>query len=213
MLPKKFREFDELEKEIDIINEEDENNKIKNNYMKISKQMIINDEKIRPHIDLETANKKRKSVRKILITIKEKAQAGTGFFLSYKNLNYLIKCYHVVNSKIKKFDIEIWNKKIFNFELKNRFIEYFEEPLDITVIGLKNSDEFVNYIDYLDYDLNYIKGYYQYKNINIFNIGYPRGLNSVAESGLIEKIIDIDFYHDINTEKGSSSSAIILFNT
>ena len=81
------------------------------------------------------------------------------------------------------------------------------------MIGLKNSDEFINYIDYLDYDLNYIKGYYQYKNINIFNIGYPRGLNSVAESGLIEKIIDIDFYHDINTEKGSSSSAIILFNT
>ena len=133
--------------------------------------------------------------------------------MSYKNINYLITCYHVVNSKIKKFDIEIWNKKIFNFELKNRYIEYFEDPLDITVIELKKSDEFFNYIDYLDYDLNYIKGYSQYKNINIFNIGYPKGLNVAAESGLIEKIIDKEFYHDINTEKGSSGSPIILFNT
>ena len=199
-----------LSKEQSEVNQNKEKDK---NELKISKQMIIDKEKIRPHVDLETANRVSKSVCKLLIKLREGTQAGTGFFLSYKNVNYLITCYHVVNSKKKKFDIEIWNKKIFNFELKNRYIEYFEEPLDITVIELKNSDEFVNYIDYLDYDLNYIKGYSQYKYINIFNIGYPKGLNSVAESGLIEKIIDIEFYHDINTEKGSSGSPIILFNT
>ena len=44
-------------------------------------------------------------------------------------------------------------------------------------------------------------------------MGYPKGLNSVAESGKIEKIIENEFYHDINTEKGSSGSPIILFNT
>ena len=73
----------------------------------------------------------------------------------------------MINSEIKQFEIEIWNKKIFNFELKNRYIEYFEEPLDITVIELKKLDEFINYIDYLDYDLNYIKDYSQYKNLNV----------------------------------------------
>ena len=179
----------------------------------IIKQMIVDEAKIRTHVDLETANKISKAVCKILIKINERTQAGTGFFLTYKNINYLITCYHVVNSKIKKFDIEIWDKKIFSLELSNRYIEYFDGIFDITAIELKRSDEFVNYIDYLDYDLNYIKGYTQYKNINIFNLGYPKGLNSVAESGKIEKIIENEFYHDINTEKGSSGSPIILFNT
>jgi len=186
----------------------------KNHEMKISKQMIVDKNKIRPHVDLETANKISKSVCKILIKRKEGTQAGTGFFMIYKNDKYLITCYHVVNSEIKKFEIEIYNKNIFNFDLKNRYIEYFKEQSDITVIELTNSDEFINYIDCLDYDLNIIRGYSQYKNVNIFNISYPKGLNSVAESGSIsEKIIDTEFYHDINTEKGSSGSPIILLNT
>ena len=192
----------------------EKNNIIEKNYeAKVSKQMIVDKNKIRPHVDLETANKISKSICKILINVGKGTQAGTGFFMLYKNDKYLITCYHVVNSEIKKFGIEIYNKKLFNFELKNRYIEYFKDPLDITVIELKNSDEFINYIDCLDYDLNSIRGYSQYKNVNIFNISYPKGLNSVAESGIIEKIIDMEFYHDINTEKGSSGSPIILLNT
>ena len=201
--------------EIKPNNEEEKEKEIKeeNNESKIIKQMIVDKAKIRNHVDLETANKISKAVCKILIKINENTQAGTGFFLMYKNINYLITCYHVVNSKIKKFDIETFDKEIFSLELSNRYIEYYDGSFDITVIELKNSDEFVNYIDYLDYDLNYIKGYSQYKNINIFNLGYPNGLNSVAESGKIEKIIENEFYHDINTDKGSSGSPIILFNT
>ena len=147
------------------------NNKIEKNYeAKVSKQMIVDKNKIRPHVDLETANKISKCICKILINAGKGTQAGTGFFMLYKNDKYLITCYHVVNSEIKKFGIEIYNKKLFNFELKNRYIEYFKDPLDITVIELKNSDEFINYIDCLDYDLNSIRGYSQYKNVNIFNI-------------------------------------------
>ena len=119
--------------------------------------MIIDKEKIRQHIDLETANKISKSVSKLIIKVNGRTQVGTGFFLLYKNNKYLITCYHLVNSTIKKVEFELWNKNKFNFELNNRYIEYFKELFDITVIELINSDEFVNYIDYLDYDLNYIK--------------------------------------------------------
>ena len=119
----------------------------------------------------------------------------------------------MVDPTVKIFEIELLDKNTFEFELNNRYIEYFEEPIDITIIALKNSDEFINFIDYLDYDLNYIKGYSQYKDVNILNLGYPKGLKLVAESGKIELIEDFEFYHDINTNPGSSGSPIILFNT
>ena len=64
----------------------------------------------------------------------------------YKNIRYLIACYHVVNSEIKKLNIEILNESMFNFELKNHYIKYFEKLFDITLIKLNNTDEFINYI-------------------------------------------------------------------
>ena len=192
----------------------EENKEIKeeNVESKRIRQMIIGN-KIKPQVDLETANKVSKSICKILIKNEEKPGVGTGFFFIYKNVKYLITCYHVVDPTIKKFEIELLDKNTFEFELNNRYIEYFEEPIDITIIALKNSDEFINFIDYLDYDLNYIKGYSQYKDVNILNLGYPKGLKLVAESGKIELIEDFEFYHDINTNPGSSGSPIILFNT
>ena len=199
-----FKPKEEKEKNKEIKEENVESKRIR--------QMVIGN-KIKPQVDLETANKVSKSICKILIKNEEKPGVGTGFFFIYKNVKYLITCYHVVEPTVKKFEVELFDKNIFEFELNNRYIEYLEEPLDITIIALKNSDEFINFIDYLDYDLNYIKGYSQYKDVNILNLGYPKGLKLVAESGKIEQIEDFEFYHDINTNPGSSGSPIILFNT
>ena len=116
--------------------------------------MIIDKGKLRPYIDLETANKVSKSVCKILIKQNEGTQAGTGFFLLFKNEKYLITCDHVINSEIKQFEIEIWNKNIFNYEIKNRYNKHLKEPTDISIIEIKSTDEFINYIEFLDYDLN-----------------------------------------------------------
>ena len=48
----------------------------------------------------------------------------------------------------------------------------------------------------MDYDLNYIKGYSKYKNINVFIFGYLKGLNSLVESWIIRDINNEEFEHD-----------------
>ena len=168
--------------------------------------------KIRRKVDVSTANKVSKCVCKIIINENKGAKAGTGFFLIYKEAKYLITCYHIVNSEKKNYKIEIYNKKEFNLELKNRLVLLLKEPFDISAIEINENDEFINYIDFLDYDLNYINGCDQYKDLEVYALGYPKGLDSIAESGVIKKIDNFEFYHDINTEGGSSGSPIILFN-
>ena len=168
--------------------------------------------KIRRKVDVSTANKVSKCVCKIIINENKGAKAGTGFFLIYKDKKYLITCYHIINSEKKNYKIEIYNKKEFNLELKNRLVLLLKEPFDISAIEINENDEFINYIDFLDYDLNYINGYDQYKDLEVYVLGYPKGLESVAESGVIRRINNFEFYHDINTEGGSSGSPILLFN-
>ena len=168
--------------------------------------------KIRRKVDVSTANKVSKCVCKIIINENKGAKAGTGFFLIYKEAKYLITCYHIVNSEKKNYKIEIYNKKEFNLELKNRLVLLLKEPFDISAIEINENDEFINYIDFLDYDLNYINGNDQYKDLEVYVLGYPKGLESVAESGVIKRINNFEFYHDINTEGGSSGSPILLFN-
>ena len=168
--------------------------------------------KIRRKVDVSTANKVSKCVCKIIINENKGAKAGTGFFLIYKDKKYLITCYHIVNSEKKNYQIEIYNKKEFNLQLKNRLVLLLKEPFDITAIEINENDEFINYIDFLDYDLNYINGCDQYKDLEVYVLGYPKGLESVAESGVIRRINNFEFYHDINTEGGSSGSPILLFN-
>ena len=172
---------------------------------------IFDLKKIRRKVDVSTANKVSKCVCKIIVNEVEGTKAGTGFFIIYKNLKYLITCYHIINSEKKNYKIEIYNKKEFNLELKNHFV-LLQDSLDVSVVEINENDEFINYIDFLDYDLNYINGCDQYKDLEVYALGYPKGLDSIAESGVIKKIDNFEFYHDINTEGGSSGSPIILFN-
>ena len=68
----------------------------------------------------------------------------------------LVTNYHVLNEKIlnENIEIEIWNKKKIKLNLNNRFYKYFEDPIDITVIQMKDSDEIYKYLEFLDYDIN-----------------------------------------------------------
>ena len=172
---------------------------------------VFNPNKIRRKVDVSTANKVSKCVCKIIINEVEGTKAGTGFFIIYKNLKYLITCYHIINSEKKNYKIEIYNKKEFDLKLKNHFVLQ-QDSLDVSVVEINENDEFINYIDFLDYDLNYINGCDQYKDLEVYALGYPKGLDSIAESGVIKKIDNFEFYHDINTEGGSSGSPILLFN-
>jgi len=166
-------------------------------------------------IPLSTANQLSKSICKIIYTNNENKNAyGTGFFMLYKSLRFLISTYHVINENIKNksIEIEIHNKKKINLELKSRFIKYFERPKDISIVEIKDSDG-IKDVEYLNYDLNYKEGgYSQYKKMYVLSLGFPFGEELSTGSGKIINIIGYEFEHNIPTEEDSSGSPIILFN-
>jgi len=73
--------------------------------------------------------------------------------------------------------------------MKNRFCKYIEEPKDIAIIEIKESDGIYNDIDLLEYDLNYIKnGYSIYKDAEIFSVVNTFREGPIYKRGNIIKI-------------------------
>ena len=85
------------------------------------------------------------------------------------------------------------------------------KDLDIVLINIKELN--IKNIVFLYYDSNYIHGYSQYQNLDIFTLSYQLGDELLSTSGkFIEKIRkDYLFSHNIDTEGGSSGCPIILF--
>jgi len=96
------------------------------------------------NIPLRISNKLSKSICKITFINNENQEIyGTGFFLLYKSLKCLISVYHVINENLKNKSIEIEmynNNKKFNLKLKSRFIKFFKQPKDISIVEIKDSD-------------------------------------------------------------------------
>ena len=171
-------------------------------------------EKYKSHgpIIFDDIDESRKSICKIKTIYKSEKEFGTGFFLDYNSFKYLITNFHVITKIIKNIEIEIWDKTIIKMNLNNRDIIYLPNPKDITIIKIKQNE--INNIQYLSIDLNYSKGYQFYKDKEVFTAGYPKGEKLAAGNGKIKGILnEYEFYHNIPTERGSSGSPIILFNT
>ena len=153
---------------------------------------------------------------KITIKSEKENNFGNGFFLNYSDeLKLLLTNYHVINPSLENanIEIEIHNKKVMNLELKNRFCKYIEVPKDIAIIEIKKSDEIYNDIEFLDYDLNYIKnGYSIYKDADIFSIEHPFGNGASFSRGKIININESDFDHDISSNYGVVGCPILLSN-
>ena len=111
----------------------------------------------RKTLPMETAIKLSKSICKITYKYMTQNFYGTGFFMIYNSLKCLISVNHVITSNLinKNIEIEIYNKKKFNLQLNSRFIKFFEKPIDISVIEIKDSDGINKDIEYLKHDLNY----------------------------------------------------------
>ena len=164
-------------------------------------------------VPVKTVIKLSKSICKITFTNNEDQKGyGTGFFMLYKSLKCLISVYHVINENIKNksIEIEIFNNEKFNLELKSRFIKFFKQPKDISIVEIKDSDG-IKDIEYLNYDKNYKEGYSQYKGMEVLSLGYPNGGDLSIGSGKIININGYEFEHNISTEEGSSGSPIIFF--
>ena len=106
--------------------------------------------------------------------------------------------------------IEIWNKKIIDIKLNDKSSIIYKD-LDIVLINIKELN--IENIVFLYYDANYMHGYSQYQNLDIFTLSYQLGDELVSTSGkFFEKIgKDYLFSHNIDTEGGSSGCPIILF--
>ena len=123
-------------------------------------------------IPLKIANKVTKAVCKITIERNGRKAYGTGFFLNYSDSKkYLLTCYHVINPTLEnnKIEIEIHNQKKMQLTFNNRFTKYINQPKDIAIIEMKESDEIYSDVEYLNLDKYFTNGGYSiYKEADIF---------------------------------------------
>ena len=112
-------------------------------------------------IPINIINQVSKSICKITYINNGNIIQGTGFFMIINDIKYLLTNYHVINKNLidKIINIEIYNNKTIEMKINNndRDIKFYEY-LDITIIEMKESDNIIKDIDFLDYDSNYIKG-------------------------------------------------------
>ena len=97
-------------------------------------------------------------------------------------------------------------------DANNRDIIYFPKNKDITIIEVKSNDIIYQYIEFLNYDMNYKNGYKIYKNIDVFSVEHPLGESAACASGKIINLNGYEFSHTIPTDNGSSGCPIILLN-
>ena len=166
-------------------------------------------------ISLDTLNIVSKSICKLICKKNEEEWTGTGFFMSIKFenealINCLITNYHVIENQKTNIKLQIGdNKKVFNIGEK-RYTKYIKKPIDITLIEILNEDEFIKDVNFLSYDLNYIKyGYNYYLGKEIFILQHPFGEDMYSAIGKIMSIKDYEFEHNAGTCPGSSGSAVI----
>ena len=142
---------------------------------------------------------------------------GTCFFVwtSFFGDKLLITNYHVINRDVVNKNIsitlEIYTKKIFTLNLGSyqNNILFFENP-DITVIQINSLEELCKNVAFLEIDMNYINGYTNYLNKDVFTLGYPFGKDLDFSPGTITNISENLFFHNCDTDQGYSGSPIIL---
>jgi len=171
-------------------------------------------------IPLEIVVKAMKSICKVTKLSNDSpigiSYVETGFFMNINSLKYLISNSNLLSQKFEKgiIKIEIHNHKTMILNLENRHINICPKHENIAIIEIKNDDIIYKDIEFLDYDNKYIdKGYYIYKDAEVFSIQHPRGKNaSFANGKIIDIINDFEFYHSIETGQGSGGSPIILID-
>ena len=169
-------------------------------------------------IPINIAFKALKSICKIIIKTNEGNIYRTGFFMKInESQKYLITNYNIKFKKVINDDIiiEIYNHKKFNLNIKNCEIKYYEEPIDITSIEIKDNVNIFNDIEFLNIDNNcFQNGYKIYENIDIFLITNTLGNNVEFAIGQIINVNNFEFKHNIQTQADDDISGcpILLLN-
>lgn len=217
-------------------NSENEEKEEEEDDNKIYLQKDTNNKSLPLHIIYKSIN----SICKIMLNDYNKV-IGTGFFVKLNILGkeylFLVSTYHVIDDfyiddkqelkLLLNIDMQesgniITKKVIINLnkeERKKRKIIFLNHK-DLTAIEILSTDKFINNIQFLYCDLNYIDGYYQYENQDIYILQHPDGNPVNFSTGHLTKLIEketeqnefeiYEFEHELYTQKGSSGSPIIL---
>ena len=165
-------------------------------------------------IPLSIITKVKKSIFRI-IKNGEEPQHKPGFFMTASDsLKYLVTNYSYMNpDEIDgDFEIEIWNKKRIKLNINSINIIYFEKPMDIAIVEIKDTNEIYKDIEFLDYDDNYIKnGYEIYKDMDTFSV-YPFAKNEVYTIWKTGEIRDCRFTSNLITGVEIAGCPIVLLN-
>ena len=134
--------------------------------------------------------------------------------ISNTGLKWLLTNLHIITEDLinKEIKIILYNGSNVNIKLNKRYIHFYRK-LDITVMEIKESDNIIKDIDFLEYDLSYVNGYDKYENIDAFSLQYPKNKIEYGSGKILEILNNYEFTHNIDTENGSSGSPIILHNS
>ena len=166
--------------------------------------------------------KQLKAICKIILDEKDD-NYGIGFFCLipfpdfYNQIPVLITNNHVLDENHlksgKKIKFSLQNNKIF-YEIKidKSRITYTNQKFDFTLIEIKESDN-LN-INFLEIDQDIYSEYYEYKELEVYLLHYPKKELSDASFG---KIINVSMdkfsiYHNCKSRSGSSGGPIIFLN-
>jgi len=162
-----------------------------------------------------------KQMKNCVCKIHKEGNNGTGFFieLSYNNKLYklLITNNHVLNEKDimidKIINISLNNEKLFKeIKIDSKRKVYTNAKLDVTIIEIKNEDNFKNFLVLDDKIMNNAINNYNniYKNESLYILNYINDKDIYTSYGILNNIDENKIIHKCNTDGGSSGSPIIL---
>ena len=154
----------------------------------------------------------------------DKNGLGTGFFCKISCpdrksvLQALITNYHLIDKNYIETNNKITfslnsGKYCYNMPIdKSRIIKFFEKPIDITLIEIKEADNIKNIL-YLKLNEKIFLDNPDsvYKNKTIYLLHYPKGKNIEKSIGIITFINESKYYikHKCDSKKGSSGGPLL----
>lgn len=144
---------------------------------------------------------------------------GIGFFmqiiLDNKSYYFLVTCNNIITSEqIDKEETVILyfltdgkdKKKSLKIDSDRTQFVFFK-PLDITIIGIRESDN-IPKEKFLYLDLNYKREYSSYKNKSYYIVGFDNNNKPFISSSTIEEIEGFEFMHKMDKEPKAFGSLI-----
>ena len=166
-------------------------------------------------VPLDKMIEKSRAICKIIL--KGTNQDATGFFMEiYPSFKCLLTNHHVISQEMVDSNrvIEIINdsgiKMEINLNKNERYIRCFKDPIDITLIQIKKTDNIIKYYNVLEYDFTYKNKKNNYRAVYILQHRLGNPLENAR--GKIIKFSDVQFSHSIDTDRGSSGSPILLLH-